>query len=127
MAIMTGTSKEEIQVDRTLTAQKWANEWGHVVVLKGANTVIAAPDGRTTILPFATPALARAGTGDVQAGAIAGLRGQGVPSYEAAIAGSYIHGRAGEISAESLGNTASVMAGDVADAIAAALSELMEN
>jgi NAD(P)H-hydrate epimerase len=127
MAIMTGTSKEEIQADRTLTAQKWANEWGHVVVLKGANTVIAAPDGRTTILPFATPALARAGTGDVQAGAIAGLRGQGVPSYEAAIAGSYIHGRAGEISAESLGNTASVMAGDVADAIAAALSELMEN
>jgi NAD(P)H-hydrate epimerase len=127
MAIMTGMDKDEIQADRTASAQKWAAEWGHIVVLKGANTVVAAPDGRTTILPFATAALARAGTGDVQAGAIAGLRAQGVAPYEAAIAGSYIHGRAGELSAESLGTTASVLAGDVADAIADVLSELMED
>jgi NAD(P)H-hydrate epimerase len=127
MAIMTGMDKDEIQADRTASAQKWAAEWGHIVVLKGANTVVAAPDGRTTILPFATAALARAGTGDVQAGAIAGLRAQGVAPYEAAIAGSYIHGRAGELSAESLGTTASVLAGDVADAIADVLSELMDD
>jgi NAD(P)H-hydrate epimerase len=127
MAIMTGSSKEEIQSDRMGTAQKWAKEWGHVVVLKGAKTVVAAPDGRTTILPFETPALASAGTGDVLAGAIAGFRGQGVSAYEAAITGSYLHGRAGELSAQSLGNTASVMAGDVADALTAALSELMED
>jgi NAD(P)H-hydrate epimerase len=127
MAIMTGTDKDEIQADRTASAQKWAAEWGHIVVLKGANTVVAAPDGRTTILPFATAALARAGTGDVLAGAIAGIRAQGVEAYEAAIAGSYIHGRAGELSAEALGTTASVLAGDVADAIADVLSEMMED
>jgi NAD(P)H-hydrate epimerase len=126
MSVMTGMSKEEIQKDRTAVAQTWAKKWGHVIVLKGANTVVAAPDGRTTILPFATPALARAGTGDVHAGALAGLRAQGVPAYEAAVAGSYIHGRAGEFSAEALGTTASVMAGDVADAIADVLSEIQE-
>jgi NAD(P)H-hydrate epimerase len=126
MAIMTGTSKEEIQAERTEAAQEWSEKWGHVVVLKGAHTVIAAPDGRTTLLPFATPALARAGTGDVQAGAIAGLRSQGVPAYEAAVAGSYIHGRAGEITAETLGTTASVLAGEVSDSIADVLAEISE-
>lgn len=124
MAFMTGLSIGEIQSDRTSAAQSWAEEWGHVVVLKGANTVIAAPDGRSTILPIATPALATAGTGDVLAGAIAGLRGQGLSAYEASVAGSYIHGMAGEAAAQALGTTTSVLAGDVADSIAAVISEM---
>ncbi len=95
-----------------------------MVVLKGANTVIAAPDGRSTILPIATPALATAGTGDVLAGAIAGLRGQGLSAYEASVAGGYIHGMAGEAAAQALGTTTSVLAGDVADSIAAVISEM---
>ena len=84
MSVLTGMAIEEIQKDRLNVARKFAQEWGHVVVLKGAFTVIAAPDGRTTTIPVATPALARAGTGDVLAGLITGLRAQGVDAYDAA-------------------------------------------
>ena len=67
MAVLTGLSKEEIQEDRQEIARKYAKEWGHIVVLKGAFTTIASPDGRVTVIPVASPALARAGTGDVLA------------------------------------------------------------
>lgn len=124
MSKLTGVSVDDIQADRVASARKWAAEWGHVVVLKGAFTVVAAPDGRSTIIPFATSALASAGTGDVLAGAIAGLRAQGLESYQAAVAGGFIHGLAGEIAASYLGSEAAVVAGDVADAIADALAEI---
>ncbi|NIS81431.1 MAG: NAD(P)H-hydrate dehydratase [Anaerolineales bacterium] len=124
MAIMTEIPKDEIQSDRVAITQQWAKTWGHIVVLKGAFTVVAAPDGRSAVLPFATPALARAGTGDVLAGTIAGLRAQGVESYEAAVLGAYLHGRAGELAAEMIGSVAGVIAGDVADALPLALAEL---
>lgn len=113
MAVLTGISKDEIQADRVGIAERYALEWGHVVVLKGAFTVVAAPDDRTAIIPVATPALARAGTGDVLAGLIVGLRAQGVESFEAAVAGAWIHAQAGLHAADVAGNTASVLAGDV--------------
>ena len=78
MSVLTGLSKEEIQENRQEIASKYAKKWGHVVVLKGAFTVIASPDGRMTVIPVASPALARAGTGDVLAGLIVGLRAQGL-------------------------------------------------
>jgi NAD(P)H-hydrate epimerase len=124
MAILTGASKEEIQSDRIGAAQKFASEWGHVVVLKGAFTVVAAPDGRATMQPFATAALARAGTGDVLAGAIAGLLAQGLAPYDAAVAGAYLHGLAGILAARALGTTASVLASDVLEALPEALAEV---
>jgi NAD(P)H-hydrate epimerase len=124
MAILTGLSVDEIQADREETALRFASEWGHVVVLKGAFTVIAAPDGRSTTIPVAHPALARAGTGDVLAGLIVGLRAQGLEAYEAALAGAWIHARAGMEAADALGGSASVLAGDVLDAIPDVLSEL---
>ena len=96
------------------------------MALKGAFTVVAAPNGRAAVLPFATPALARAGTGDVLSGVITALRGQGLPAFEAAVLGAYLHGRAGELAAEILGTSASVLAGDVADALPDALAELQE-
>jgi hydroxyethylthiazole kinase-like uncharacterized protein yjeF len=117
MSILTGLSVEEIQKDRLTVASKFAQEWGHVVVLKGAFTVIASPDGRTTTVPVATPALARAGTGDVLAGLITGLRAQGVDAYDAARAGAWIHAQAGLSAADFLGSTGAVMAGDVLEAI----------
>jgi NAD(P)H-hydrate epimerase len=113
MSIMTMLSTGEIQADRIEIAEKYAQEWGHVVVLKGAFTVIAAPDGRTAVVPVATPALARAGTGDVLAGLIAGLQAQGMGAYEAAAAGAWIHAQAGLHAADVLGSTAAVLAGDV--------------
>ncbi|MCJ7435506.1 MAG: NAD(P)H-hydrate dehydratase, partial [Anaerolineales bacterium] len=124
MSVLTGLSVEEIQADRRGVAGKYAKEWGHVVVLKGAFTIIASPDGRMTIIPVATPALARAGTGDVLAGLIVGLRAQGVDAYEAAVASAWIHARAGLYAADDMGTTASVLAGDVLDSISDVLSDL---
>jgi NAD(P)H-hydrate epimerase len=117
MAALTGLDKDTLLVDRIGMAQKFAEQWGHVVIFKGAFTVVAAPDGRATIQPFATSALARAGTGDVLAGMIAGLLAQGVKPYEAAVVGTFLHGLAGELAAQALGTTASVLARDVLEAV----------
>jgi NAD(P)H-hydrate epimerase len=124
MAVLTGLSKEELQADRLAAGERFAGEWGHVVVFKGAFTVIAAPDGRSALIPVATPALARAGTGDVLAGMIVGLLAQGVPAYEAAAAAAWLHAQAGLMSARDLGSAASVLAGDVARRIPAVLAGL---
>jgi ADP-dependent NAD(P)H-hydrate dehydratase / NAD(P)H-hydrate epimerase len=124
MSIISDLPKSEILRDRIGITKESASNWGHIVVLKGAYTVIGAPDGRLAIIPIATPALARAGTGDVLAGLITGLRAQGIKSYEAAIAGAWIHARAGLIAASKLGNTASVIAGDVLRAIPDVITEL---
>ena len=124
MSVLTGVSVTEIQAEREQTALDWAAQWGHVVVLKGAFTVVASPTGQATILPFATPALARAGTGDVLSGAIASLLAQGLQPYPAAILGCFLHGWSGEIAAGMIGSTAGVIAGDVAELIPAAISEL---
>ena len=124
MSVMTGLSVAEIQAERERTALEWASQWGHVVVLKGAFTVVASPSKQATILPFATSALARAGTGDVLSGAIASLLAQGLQPYRAAILGCFLHGWAGEIAAGMIGSSAGVIAGDIAELIPAAISEL---
>lgn len=97
-------SVQEIQMDREHVAKRMAEAWGLVVVLKGAFTVVAAPDRSVVVLPFANPGLATAGSGDVLAGAIAGLRAQGMPAFESAIAGAFIHGLAGELARRDLGD-----------------------
>jgi len=124
MSTLTGLTKEEIQENRQDVASKFAKEWGHVVVLKGAFTVVATPDGSTTVIPIATSALARAGTGDVLAGIIVGLRAQGLDAYDAAVAGAWIHAQAGLYAADDLGTTTSVMASDVLNSIPDVLSDL---
>ena len=124
MAVLTGLSKEEIQEDRQAIAAKYAKEWGHIVVLKGAFTVVASPYENVTVIPVATPALARAGTGDVLAGLIVGLRAQGLDAYDAAVAGAWIHAQAGLYAADDLGTTASVMAGDVLNSVSDVISDL---
>ena len=124
MSELTGLSTNEIQTNRRSIAQKYSKIWGHVVVLKGAHTIIASPDSRMTIIPIATASLARAGTGDVLAGIIVGLLAQGIEPYDSAVAGCWIHARAGLHAEASIGNSASVVAGDVLDGIANELSEL---
>lgn len=124
MSALTGLKVEEIQQDRLGVARRFAGEWGHVVVLKGAFTVVAAPNGQTATLPVASPALARAGSGDVLAGLITGLRAQGLEAYDAAVAGAWIHARAGLAAAEFQGGTASILAGDVLEMIADVMAEL---
>lgn len=122
MAALTGLDSQTLQADRVGTAEKFARQWGHVVVLKGAFTVIAGPDGRTAVISVATSALAHAGTGDVLAGIITGLRAQGVPAFEAAAAGAWIHAQAGLAAVEKVGHEASVLAGDVLESIPEVLS-----
>ena len=123
MAILSGMSVDQIQADRISVAQKFAAFWGHVIVLKGAFTVIASPDGKAVIIPIATSALAKAGTGDVLAGIIVGLLAQGVLPFDAAVSGAWIHAMAG-LKAESRLGTASVLASDLLPALAEAFKEV---
>ncbi|MGE5603224.1 MAG: NAD(P)H-hydrate dehydratase [Nitrososphaerales archaeon] len=95
MSRLTGLSIAEINGSRIATARRYAAEWGHIVLLKGAYTVIAHPDGRAGVLPFADPALAKAGSGDVLAGAIVAMVAQGLDPFKAAVLGGYIHGFTG--------------------------------
>lgn len=124
MSVLTGLSPVEIQQDRLKIATHFAQQWGHVVILKGAFTIIAEPGGQVAVIPVATPALARAGTGDVLAGLVVGLLAQGVQAFQAAVAGAWIHAQAGLTAADILGNTASVLAGDVLNAVISVISDL---
>ncbi len=105
MARLCGLSIDEIQSDRLGITRRFAAEWHQTIVLKGAYTVIATTDGRCRVSPFANPGLASAGTGDVLAGVIAGLVAQGLTPFDAASLGVYLHGRAGEMVKEKLGDT----------------------
>ncbi|MEX1143421.1 MAG: NAD(P)H-hydrate dehydratase [Anaerolineales bacterium] len=113
MAILTGLSTDEVQGERIEIAERFANEWKHIVVLKGAFTTVASPDGRSATLAMATPALARAGTGDVLAGLITGLRAQGMDAFEAACSAVWLHGQAALQATEWHAGTAGVLAGDL--------------
>ena len=113
---------DKIQSRRLDIAAESAAQWNCIVVLKGAHTVVADPDGRVAVMPFANAALARAGTGDVLAGAIVGYLAQKLDPFDAAIAAAYIHGYAGELAAQYVGTKASVLASDVIDALPDSIS-----
>lgn len=115
-----GTSNAERQASAVAAAQRF----GQIVVLKGARTVIADPSGGTAASPFANPALATAGSGDVLAGTIGALIAQGVRPFDAACLGVYFHGRAGERLSEQFGD-AGVLASDLPRVIAFARHELV--
>ena len=102
---LTGKTAEAINADRHAAARKAAKEWGAVVVLKGAHTVVAHPDGRISEDPHEVPALATGGTGDVLSGIIGGLIAQGSEPFTAAITGVYIHAAAGRRISERLGDS----------------------
>ena len=102
---------------RVAAARDGAAAWQQVVVLKGARTVIAAPDGEVAVAPFENPALATGGTGDVLAGTIGALLAQGLTPFAAARLGVYLHGSAGDIVRERFGD-AGLLASDLPDALA---------
>jgi NAD(P)H-hydrate epimerase len=108
---------------RLNAAVEAAATWGSVVVLKGARTIIAGPDGTAAIAPFENPALATGGTGDVLAGAIGSLLAQGLEPFAAARLGVYLHGVSGEAARERFGD-AGLLASDLPEGIAIARKRL---
>ena len=123
MANLTGQPTTQVQADRIGFASQSAADWRQTVLLKGAHTVVAAPDGERCILPFANPALAAGGTGDVLTGIIGGLLAQGLAPYDAARLGGFLHGAAAEQVRAELGN-AGVVASDLLDRIPAIMAGL---
>ena len=97
MSRLTGLSVPEIQADRLGIASKFAKEWGVIVVLKGARTVISSPAGKLFINSTGNSGMATAGMGDALAGIIGGLIAQGLTATEAAAAGVFLHGLAGDL------------------------------
>jgi len=120
--LLEGASTRSINDDRIGAAVKFAQARKVLLVLKGARTVVAHPDGRAAICPTGNPGMATAGTGDVLTGMIVGLLAQGLSPWDAACAGTYLHGLAGDLTAVRLG-AAGMIAGDVIEQIPSALTE----
>lgn len=126
MARLAKKTTSEIQEDRINVASSFAREYGVYLVLKGAGTVIASPDGRIMINRTGNPGLATAGTGDVLTGIIAGLVAQGLKPLDAAAAGVYIHGKTADRVAAKIGPFG-FMATDIISAIPSCLAALVIN
>lgn len=125
MARLSGKSVGEVQSDRIGIATESAVRWNKVVVLKGAHSVVAFPDGSAVLSQFVNPGLASAGTGDVLAGSIAGLMSQDVSVGDAALLGVYLHGLAGDRVRSRLGDMGMV-AGDLLPEFPLAVRALRE-
>jgi NAD(P)H-hydrate epimerase len=123
MSRLLETTVEEVQKDRLAVARAAASKFGCVVILKGACTVVANPDGRARISPWANAGMATGGTGDVLAGVVVSLLSQGVGPFDAATLAVYAHGLAGDLSRRRLGESAMV-AGDVLADLPLAIREL---
>lgn len=116
------TSTQAINADRIETARRFAQGHGVILILKGARTVVAHPDGRAAICPTGNPGMATAGTGDVLTGMIVGLLAQRLSPWDAARAATYFHGLAGDLAAATVGQ-AGMTAGDLIEQIPHALSQ----
>src|SRR5262245_14907367 len=108
----TDATPQSFNADRIGTARRFAQERGVFVVLKGARTVLARPDGLVAICPTGNPGMATAGTGDVLTGMIVGLLAQGLSAWDAACTATYFHGLAGDLAAQKLGQPG-MLAGDL--------------
>ncbi len=122
-AALFGLKVEDVQEDRVGMARMAAARLNAVVVLKGAGTIIAAPDQCPAVNMTGNPGMATGGSGDVLAGLIAGLAGQGIAPFEAACAAVWLHGRAGDLAAAEKAQ-ASVIAGDLIEKIPDAFRDL---
>jgi NAD(P)H-hydrate epimerase len=104
MARLTAKTTADVQADRIGAARTYATEHGVTLVLKGQRTVIAFPDGRVWINPTGTPAMGKGGSGDILTGMIAGMVAQFPQRADQAVAAAvYLHGLAGQLGAEALG------------------------
>jgi ADP-dependent NAD(P)H-hydrate dehydratase / NAD(P)H-hydrate epimerase len=125
MARLLNTSISEVQNNRLDIARNAAIKWNKIMVLKGAYTVIASPDGKVRVSPFANPGLATAGTGDVLAGTIASFVAQGLGLFDAAVCGVYLQGLAGEMVKSEMGDTG-MLASDLLPVLPLAIRQLKQ-
>jgi NAD(P)H-hydrate epimerase len=123
MARLVGSTPQKVQDDRIGVAQSFATQYNCIVVLKGSKTVIATPDERIYINPTGNPGMASGGVGDVLTGIIGGLVAQGLSPLDAALWGVYLHGLAGDLAVQTVGEI-SLIAGDIIDYIPDALKEV---
>ena len=123
MARLVGVSTGVVQKDRPGVASRFAIDFGCVVVLKGHETVVATPEGEVFKNPTGNSGMATGGTGDVLSGLIGGLMAQGLNSTYAAVVGTYLHGLAGDIAAETK-TERGLIARDVIEAIPQAWGRL---
>jgi NAD(P)H-hydrate epimerase len=122
MGRLTGLATADVQADRLGVARRLAAGTRAIVVLKGARTVIAAPDGRAFVSPIACASLATAGSGDVLCGVVGALLAGGADPLTAAQVAVFVHGAAGEALSAELGD--GVAAGDLPVAIASVITRL---
>jgi hydroxyethylthiazole kinase-like uncharacterized protein yjeF len=125
MARLLGVSVEDVQADRLGTARRFAEVHGVYVILKGHRTVVATPAGRAFINPTGNPGLATGGTGDVLTGMVAAWLAQLLDAEAACQLAVYLHGAAGDVAAESMGQVA-MTAGDVVRSLGTALDRLTQ-
>ncbi len=116
MARMLGVAIADVQRDRIATARQFATAWETPVVLKGATSVIGLPDGTVLLNPTGNPGMASGGTGDVLSGVLGAFLARGLEPAAALAAGVYLHGLAGDVAAERLGQE-SLVATDVIEAL----------
>jgi hydroxyethylthiazole kinase-like uncharacterized protein yjeF len=126
MARLTGLSSSAIEADRLTVAQEWARRWRQVLVLKGAPTIVASPDGSLSVNPTGNALLATAGTGDVLSGVIAAFLAGGAAPFDAARAAVYIHGLAADLAAPAYGDRGMV-AGDLLDLLPRAIHQVLHD
>ncbi|WP_027628507.1 bifunctional ADP-dependent NAD(P)H-hydrate dehydratase/NAD(P)H-hydrate epimerase [Ruminiclostridium cellobioparum] len=124
LARLTGLDTAYIQENRLEVARKYSQLWGITVVLKGAKTLIADSKGTVYINPTGNAGMATAGSGDSLTGIIASLIGQGAGAFEAAVAGVFIHGLAGDIAARQKGQHG-MTAMDIVECIPAAMKKII--
>ncbi len=120
MARLTGLSSADVQKDRVGIASGFAAAYKVVLVLKGAGTVVACPDGKVFVNSTGNPGMATGGTGDALTGMIGGLLAQGYPAMQAACLGVYLHGLAGDLAAKEKGEMG-LTAGDLIERIPEAI------
>jgi len=125
MRLAPGEALSDDDAQRAESARQAAARWGQVVVLKGAHTVIAAPNGDLLRSDIATPALATAGSGDVLAGAIGAFLAAGLSPFDAAGCGVAVHGAAGLLAEDRIGR-AGVVARDIANLLPTAIEQLRD-
>ncbi len=122
-AALFGLKVEDVQEDRFGMAKMAAARLGCVIVLKGAGTVVAAPEHPLAVNLTGNPGMASGGSGDVLSGILAGLAGQGIPLFEAACAAVWLHGRAGDLAAAEK-SQASLIAPDLIEKLSEALRDV---